>query len=155
MRCFLFCSLEKIHKSFWEVMHESESSRIPHVLGERTVSLCPGTESNGWGTLSHLRGWEKSTTSRASFQLRRSHCRVQCLSHRPRAWHGTNYTPFYLEGVDVTPRPKATLETLKSRMTEKHNLDFSPSMANHKSRQSPLWSISLSMPMALPWGRDL
>lgn len=75
----------------------------------------------------------------------------QCLSNRPRAWRRTNYTPIYLEGVDMTPRPKAKLETLKSRTIEKHNLDFSPSMANHKYRQP----ISLSVPTALPWGRDL
>lgn len=91
----------------------------------------------------------------ASFLLRRSHCRVQCLSNRPRVWHRTNYTPIYLEGVDMTPWPKAKLETLKSRMTEKHNLDFSPAMVNHKYRQSPLWPVSLSGPTALPWGRDL
>lgn len=75
--------------------------------------------------------WEAENRAQragAPFLLCLSHCRVQCLSNRSRAWHGTNYTPIYLEGVAMTPRPKAKLETLKSRTTEKHNLNLSPSV---------------------------
>lgn len=95
--------------------------------------------------------WEAENRAQhagASFLLCHSHCRVQCLSNRPRVWRGTNYTPIYLEGVDMTPQPKAKLETLKNRTTEKHNLDFSPSMANIGSYlcgQRPFLGEGISM----------
>lgn len=74
------------------------------------------------------------------------------ISNSPRPWHGTNYAPIYSEDVGMTPRPRVELETFKSRMAEKHNLDLPPSVAIHKYRQSPLWLASLSVPMALGEG---